>query len=93
MTAKSASKPLQTLSKRVCLRIDELQLFGTGEGAIIHSRHDKFLEEFRRNERVRESLDEVEQPEAQPTNAADGLPVLYDCDVSCCLQAGCIRPY
>ncbi|GAA5893895.1 uncharacterized protein JCM6883_003666 [Sporobolomyces salmoneus] len=64
------------LSKRVCLRIEDLEFFGSGDKQILHPRHDQPLKEFRQEVRVAQySLDVVENPEKYREKTVDPEPV------------------
>ncbi|GAA5947940.1 hypothetical protein JCM3765_007038 [Sporobolomyces pararoseus] len=69
---------VETLPKRVCLRIDQLEKFGDTDGQIIKALKAKELVDFRKIKRVEATVDAVEHPEERQAQVdvayADDLP-------------------
>ncbi|GAA5993821.1 hypothetical protein JCM5350_007862 [Sporobolomyces pararoseus] len=77
-SSSKSNSIVETLSKRVCLRINELSKFGDTDGTIFKAHKDRELIDFRKFERVKATVEAVEHPEERQAQAeivyADDLP-------------------
>ena len=78
-SSSKSNSIVETLSKRVCLRVDDLTKFGDTNGTIFKAHKDRELIDFRKFERVKATVEAVEHPEERQAQAE----IVYADDVSC----------